>query len=39
MHKKIAYMAIDANVITMLSLLNCTALSVQIEPSGPGSCR
>lgn len=39
MHKNIAYQTIDANVMTMLCLLKLPALSDQIEPSGPGSCR
>ncbi len=39
MLKKIAYLTIDANVMNMPCLFIHSALPVQIEPSGPGSCR
>ncbi len=38
MLKKIAYLTVDANVMNMPCLF-ISALPVQIEPSGPGSCR
>ena len=39
MLKKIAYLTVDANVMNMPCLFIHSALLVQIEPSGLGSCR